>query len=73
MGFVIAVTCYGEKVTLQQAISYGIIVLSILLFNWWNPRLRGQEAGTPQPGTPQPGERQPGAPRPDAAPKKMPA
>jgi hypothetical protein len=44
MAGVIAVTCYGEKVTLQQAISYGVIVLSILLFNWWNPRLRGQEA-----------------------------
>lgn len=37
MGFVIAVTCYGERVDAKQAIAYGVIVLSILLFNWWNP------------------------------------
>ena len=40
MGFVIAVTCYGEKVDLQQWTAYGIIVLSIILFNWWNPAVR---------------------------------
>lgn len=40
MGFVIAVTCYGEKVDLQQWTAYGVIVLSIILFNWWNPAVR---------------------------------
>jgi chloramphenicol-sensitive protein RarD len=63
MGFVIAVTCYGEKVNLQQAVSYGIIVLSILLFNWWNPRLRGQENDAAGPATAEPG----------TAPRKVPA
>ena len=40
MGFVIAVTCFGEKVNLQQWVAYGVIVVSILLFNWWNPALK---------------------------------
>jgi chloramphenicol-sensitive protein RarD len=41
MGFVIAVTCYGERVDWQQALAYGIIVVSIFLFNWGNPALKG--------------------------------
>lgn len=40
MGFAIAVTCFGEKVDLQQWVAYGVIVVSILLFNWWNPALK---------------------------------
>jgi chloramphenicol-sensitive protein RarD len=41
MGFVIAVTCYGERMDWQQALAYGIIVVSIFLFNWGNPALKG--------------------------------
>jgi chloramphenicol-sensitive protein RarD len=40
MGFAIAVTCFGEKVDLQQWVAYGVIVVSIVLFNWWNPALK---------------------------------
>ena len=41
MGFVIAVAYYGERIDRQQALAYGIIVLSIILFNWGNPGLKG--------------------------------
>jgi chloramphenicol-sensitive protein RarD len=41
MGFVIAVICYGERIDWQQAVAYGIILLSIFLFNRGNPALRG--------------------------------
>jgi chloramphenicol-sensitive protein RarD len=37
MGFVIAVACYGERIDWQQALAYGVIVVSIFLFNWGNP------------------------------------
>ena len=39
MGFVIAVSFYGERIDWQQGLAYGIIVVSILLFNWRNPAL----------------------------------
>jgi chloramphenicol-sensitive protein RarD len=41
MGFVIAVICYGEHIDWRQALAYGIIVLSIGLFNWGSPALKG--------------------------------
>lgn len=44
LGFIIAVTCYGEKVDLYQGAAYGVIVLSVILFNWWNPALTGRGA-----------------------------
>jgi chloramphenicol-sensitive protein RarD len=37
MGFVVAVTCFGERIDWQQGLAYGIIVVSIILFNWRNP------------------------------------
>ena len=40
MGFVIAVTCYGEKVRPAEGVAYGVIVLSVILFNWTNPTLK---------------------------------
>ena len=41
MTFVIAVTCFGEKVDFQQGVAYGVIVLSVIPFNWWNPAVTG--------------------------------
>jgi chloramphenicol-sensitive protein RarD len=41
MGFVIAVACFGERIDWQQALAYGIIVLSIILFNRGGPTLKG--------------------------------
>jgi len=40
MGFVIAVTCYGEKVRPAEGLAYGVIVLSVILFNAMNPALK---------------------------------
>jgi len=40
LGFVIAVTCYGEKVRLVEGVAYGVIVLSVILFNVMNPALK---------------------------------
>ncbi len=36
VGFVLALTVFGEKVDVQQVIAYGVIVLSVVLFNWFN-------------------------------------
>ena len=40
LGFVIAVTCYGEKVRPAEGVAYGVIVLSVILFNVMNPALK---------------------------------
>ena len=40
LGFVIAVTCYGEKVRPVEGVAYGVIVLSVILFNVMNPALK---------------------------------
>jgi chloramphenicol-sensitive protein RarD len=40
VGFVLALTVFGEKVDTQQIFAYGMIVLSVLLFNWFNPSRR---------------------------------
>jgi chloramphenicol-sensitive protein RarD len=40
LGFVIAVTCYGEKVRPAEGLAYGVIVLSVILFNVMNPALK---------------------------------
>jgi len=37
VGFVLALAVFGEKVDVQQIVSYGVIVLSVALFNWFNP------------------------------------
>ena len=50
MGFVIAVTCYGERIDWQQALAYGIIVVSIFLFNWGNPALKAAFSAGRDPG-----------------------
>jgi chloramphenicol-sensitive protein RarD len=44
LGFVIAVTFYGEKVRFAEGVAYGIIVLSVILFNWMNPALKASFA-----------------------------
>ncbi|HET6254968.1 MAG TPA: EamA family transporter [Puia sp.] len=41
MGFVIAVAFYGERIDWRQGLAYGIVVASILLFNWGSPVLKG--------------------------------
>jgi chloramphenicol-sensitive protein RarD len=45
MSFVIAVSFYGEKIDMRQAAAYGIVLLSIVLFNWPNGTDRGGLAG----------------------------
>jgi chloramphenicol-sensitive protein RarD len=40
VAFVLAVTFFGEKVDAPQIVSYSIIVLSVVLFNWFNPAMR---------------------------------
>jgi chloramphenicol-sensitive protein RarD len=37
VGFVLALAVFGEKVDVQQIVSYGVIILSVALFNWFNP------------------------------------
>jgi chloramphenicol-sensitive protein RarD len=49
LGFVIAVTCYGEKVRPAEGIAYGVIVLSVILFNWMNPALKDPQTQAPAP------------------------
>jgi chloramphenicol-sensitive protein RarD len=36
MSFAIAVSFYGERIDMRQALAYGIVLLSIVLFNWPN-------------------------------------
>jgi chloramphenicol-sensitive protein RarD len=45
VGLVVALTFFGEKVDLQQMVSYGIIVLAVALFNWYNPAVRSRAEG----------------------------
>jgi chloramphenicol-sensitive protein RarD len=40
LGFVLALTVYGEKVDHLQVAAYGVIVLAVILFNWFNPAVR---------------------------------
>ncbi len=40
VAFVLAVAFFGEKVDALQLLSYGIILLSVVLFNWFNPAIR---------------------------------
>jgi chloramphenicol-sensitive protein RarD len=42
VGFVLALTVFGEKVDVQQVFAYGIIVLSVVGFNWFNPALHSR-------------------------------
>ena len=37
------VRVYGERIDWQQGLAYGIIVVSIVLFNWRNPALADKE------------------------------
>jgi chloramphenicol-sensitive protein RarD len=37
VAFVLALAVFNERVDLQQVFSYGIIVLSVAVFNWFNP------------------------------------
>jgi chloramphenicol-sensitive protein RarD len=40
VAFVLALVVFEERVDLQQVFSYGIIVLSVAVFNWFNPAVR---------------------------------
>jgi len=42
LGFILALTVYQEKVDELQIASYGVIVLAVVLFNWFNPAVRPQ-------------------------------
>ena len=47
VGFVLAFTVFGEKTDAQQLLSYGIIVLAVALFNWFNPGTRTAAVSIP--------------------------
>jgi len=40
VGFALSISVFGEKVDLQQVVSYGIILVAVALFNWFNPAMR---------------------------------
>jgi chloramphenicol-sensitive protein RarD len=42
LGFMLALTVFGEKVDALQVLAYGVIVFAVLLFNWFNPVIRAQ-------------------------------
>ena len=42
LGFMLALTVYGEKVDALQLSAYGVIVVAVVLFNWFNPAVRSQ-------------------------------
>lgn len=44
LGFVLALSVYHEKVDHLQLWAYGVIVLAVVLFNWFNPAIRTQSA-----------------------------
>jgi len=43
LGFMLALTVYGEKVDPLQLSAYGVIVVAVVLFNWFNPAVRSQD------------------------------
>jgi chloramphenicol-sensitive protein RarD len=55
VGFVLAFTVFGEKTDAQQLLSYGIIVLAVALFNWFNAAARTAAVSIPDIETPQNG------------------
>jgi chloramphenicol-sensitive protein RarD len=42
VSFILAMTVFGEKVDVGQAAAYGVIVVGVGLFNWFNPAVRTQ-------------------------------
>ena len=42
LSFVLALTVFGEKVDALQVSAYGVIVIAVALFNWFNPAVRTQ-------------------------------
>ena len=42
VAFVLALAVFDERIDLQQVFSYGIIGLSVGVFNWFNPAVRSQ-------------------------------
>jgi len=42
LSFVLALTVFGERVDALQVAAYGVIVISVALFNWFNPAMRAQ-------------------------------
>jgi chloramphenicol-sensitive protein RarD len=42
LSFVLALTVFGERVDALQVAAYGVIVVSVALFNWFNPAMRTQ-------------------------------
>lgn len=48
VGFILAVTIFGEKVDVQQVAAYGVILLAVALFNWCNPAVRNSDGHRPR-------------------------
>lgn len=42
LGFILALSVYGEQVDALQWLAYGVIVVAVALFNWFNPAIRPQ-------------------------------
>jgi chloramphenicol-sensitive protein RarD len=42
LNFILAMTVFGERVDMEQAAAYGVIVMGVGLFNWFNPAVRMQ-------------------------------
>ena len=42
LGFMLALTVFGEKVDVLQLAAYGVIVVAVVLFNWFNPAMRSR-------------------------------
>jgi chloramphenicol-sensitive protein RarD len=43
VGFILAMTVFGEKVDIQQVAAYCVILTAVGLFNWFNPVIRGRD------------------------------
>lgn len=41
VGFILAMTIFGERVDVQQVAAYCVILVAVALFNWFNPVVRG--------------------------------
>ena len=48
VGFILSITIFGEKVDVQQLLSYGTILVAVALFNWFNPAVRNNADTRPR-------------------------
>jgi chloramphenicol-sensitive protein RarD len=52
LGFMLALTVFGEKVDAIQLTAYGVVVFAVALFNWFNPALRTPVVSIPDSSEP---------------------